>query len=345
MERIFTILERLVPEAKEMLEGRYQIIRHIKHKAPVGRRQLARDLGYTERLVRREIDILRARGAVNILPAGIVLTPYGEELLREIDEVMPFLFNTQYLSKQLKNMFNLEEVVIVPGDSFIDYVTKKDLGRVAARYLQKVLYSGAVVAVTGGTTLAEMSEAVGSDVFYPDVLIVPARGGLGEEMELQAGTIAAKIARAIGAQYRLLHIPDNLEENTAEILKEDVHIKDVVTKIKACDILIHGIGSAMEMAARRGLTSEETNYLEEKKAVGEALRYYLDGDGNIVYAVPGIGLELSDLLNIKKVIAVAGGQNKAEAIAAVLRHGGPRILITDEGAAGKIVSMMKGRDV
>lgn len=345
MERIFTILERLVPEAKEMLEIRYQIVRHIKHKAPVGRRQLARDLGYTERVVRREIDILRARGAVSILPAGIVLTAYGEELLREIDEVMPFLFNTQYLSKQIKSLFNLEEVVIVPGDSFRDYVTKKDLGRVAARYLQKALYPGAVLAVTGGTTLAEMSEAAGSDILYPDVLVVPARGGLGEEMELQAGTIAAKIAKAIGAQYRLLHIPDNLEENTAEILKEDVHIKDVVARIKACDILIHGIGSAMEMAARRGLTMEEISHLEEKRAVGEALRYYLDGDGNIVYAVPGIGLELSDLFHIKKVIAVAGGQNKAEAIAAVLRHGGPRVLITDEGAAEKIVSMMKGRDV
>ncbi|SHG76132.1 central glycolytic genes regulator [Thermosyntropha lipolytica DSM 11003] len=345
MERIFTILERLVPEAKEMLEIRYQIIRQIKHKAPVGRRQIAKDLDCTERVIRREIDMLKARGAVNILPAGIILTPYGEELLREIDEVMPFLFNTQYLAKQIKNCFGLEEVIIVPGDSFADYVTKKDLGRVAARYLQKVLYPGAVIAVTGGTTLAEMSEAVGSDVLYPDILVVPARGGLGEEMELQAGTIAAKIAKAIGAQYRLLHIPDNLEENTAEILKEDVHIKDVVARIKACDILIHGIGSAMEMAARRGLTLEEINRLEEKRAVGEALRYYLDGDGNIVYAVPGIGLELGDLLHIKKVIAVAGGRNKAEAIAAVLRHGGPKVLITDEGAASKIVSMMKGRDV
>lgn len=344
MERIFTILERLVPEAKEMLEIRYQIIRHIKHKAPVGRRQIAKDLDCTERVIRREIDMLKARGAVNILPAGIILTPYGEELLREIDEVMPFLFNTQYLSKQLKNMFNLEEVVIVPGDSFIDYVTKKDLGRVAARYLQKVLYSGAVVAVTGGTTLAEMSEAVGSDVPYPDVLIVPARGGLGEEMELQAGTIAAKIAKAIGAQYRLLHIPDNLEESTAEILKEDVHIKDVVGKIKSCNILVHGIGSAMEMAARRGLTAEEVSRLEERGAVGEALRYYFDADGNIVYAMPGIGLELDDLAHIKKVIAVAGGQNKAEAIAAVMRHGYPKVLITDEGAANRIVSRIMGKD-
>ncbi|MBO8158990.1 sugar-binding domain-containing protein [Thermosyntropha sp.] len=336
MERIFTVLERLVPEAKEMLEIRYQILRQIMHKGPIGRRQIARDLDYTERLVRREIDILKARGAVSILPAGIILTPYGEELLREIDEVMPFLFSTQDLSRRLKLMFGLEEVIIVPGDSFVDYVAKKDLGRVAARYLQKVLFPGCVLAVTGGTTLAEMAEAVSADATWPDVLVVPARGGLGEEMELQAGAIAAKIAKTLGAQYRLLHIPDNLEENTAEVLKRDSHISDVVKTIKRCDILIHGIGAAMEMAARRGLTSEEVQDLEKKGAVGEALRFYFDYNGNIVHEVPGIGLELDDFNNIKKVIAVAGGQNKAKAIEAVLKHGYQKVLITDEGAAKRI---------
>lgn len=337
MKRLFTILERFAPEVMDLMEIRYQILRQVLHKQPVGRRQMARDLGYTERMVRGEIDILKSWGAIMVTSAGITITPYGEELLREIDDVIPFLYNTQTLAEKLKGCFNLTDVIVIPGDSFKDTLTKNDLGRVAARYLQKILLPDCTVAVTGGTTLAAMADAVRVDNEFKNVLIVPARGGLGEEMEQQAGTIAAKIARAIGGQYRLLHIPDNLEEETAEVLRKDIHIQEMVATIRQSNILIHGIGSAIEMAYRRGLTGEEIKQLEEYQAVGEALRYYFDKQGNIVYEVPGIGLVLNDLDSIDTVIAVAGGSNKAEAIKAVLSKGHQNVLITDEGAARKII--------
>jgi Transcriptional regulator, contains sigma factor-related N-terminal domain len=194
----------------------------------------------------------------------------------------------------------------VPGDTYQDPLVKKDLGRAAARFLEKVLFPSCTVAVTGGTTLAEMAEAMGT-AQPEDVLIVPARGGLGEEMELQAGTIAAKIAKAINGHYRLLHIPDNLEESTAEILKRDSHIQEVVKRIKSSDILLHGIGIAMEMANRRGLAQNAIDIIDQHQGVGEALRYYFAKSGNIVYETRGIGLELNDVRNIPTVIAVAGG--------------------------------------
>ena len=115
-----------------------------------------------------------------------------------------------------------------------------------------------------------------------NVLVVPARGGLGEEMEQQAGTIAARIANSLGAQYRLLHIPDNLEESTAQVLLQDSHVHGIIQTIKSSDILVHGIGSALEMASRRNFTSAELEQLRESGAVGEALRYYFDKAGKIV---------------------------------------------------------------
>jgi len=338
MDRLFEVIERFAPEALEIIEARYRILCQVFYKQPVGRRQLCKDLGYAERLVRGEIDVLRARGAVVITQAGISLAPYGEEILRDIDEFVPFLFNIQILAEKIKRMFNLEEVVLVPGDSYKDRMTKKDLGRAAARFLKKILHSSSIVAVTGGSTLAEMADAiVNGRSPVADVMVVPARGGLGEEVEHQAGTIAAKIARALGAQYRLLHVPDSLEKGTVEILKKDSHIREVVNIIKSSSILIHGIGSALEMANRRGLTVEDMRYLKKKQAVGEALRYYFNKKGNIVYEAPGIGLELADLKNIDKIVAVAGGSNKAEAIKAVLKSQQQNVLITDEGAAKEII--------
>ena len=344
MDRLFTIIQRFAPESLEIMETRYRLLRQILHHQPVGRRQLGKELGLSERMVRSEMELLRSRGAVYFTAAGIYLTSYGEELLSDIDELIPYIFGIQTLAERIKQMFNLTEVIIVPGDSQDDYLAKRDLGRAAARFLQRNLYPACTVAVTGGSTLAEMATAFGDGINARDVLVVPARGGLGEEMEQQAGVIAARIAGAIGAQYRLLHIPDNLEESTVELLKNDVHIKAVVQAIKNSDILLHGIGAAMEMANRRGLASEEIDYLQEKRAIGEALRYYFDKKGKIVYEVPGIGLEFPDLQNIGIIAAVAGGKNKADAIKAVLSHQHESVLITDEGAARKIIEENNGKD-
>jgi len=337
MDRIFSIIERFAPDAMEIIEIRYQLLRQVMHRHPIGRRQLCKELSFTERQVRNEIEVLKNQGALSITAAGISITSYGEDLLNEIDSLAPALYHTQTLAKKIKQQYKLQQVIVVPGDSESDPLVTKDLGRAAARFLEKNLYPGCVVAVTGGTTLAEMADAIG-EVHINEVLIVPARGGLGEEMELQAGTIAAKIAKAINAQYRLLHIPDNLEETTAEILKKDSHIQEVVNKIRACNILLHGIGPAMEMANRRGLEAREIDFIYCHQAVGEALRYYFNESGNIVYEAAGIGLELGDVKNISIVAAAAGGRNKAQAIKAVLRNGLDNVLITDEGAAREIIN-------
>jgi central glycolytic genes regulator len=337
VNKLFAVMERFAPEVMEIMTIRYQILRQVLHNQPIGRRQLGKNVGCTERVVRTEIDALKARGALETTPAGIYLTSYGEEMLRDIDEIVPWLFNIQTLSERLTERFGLDEVIIVPGDSYLSEFTKKDLGRAAAEHLRKKLYPACILAVTGGTTLAQVADSMRESAAPSQVCVVPARGGLGENVELQAGNIAAKIARVIGGQYRLLHIPDNVEESTAAALKKDVHISEVVNTIKSAHILVHGIGPAMEMANRRGLSESEIKYLKKHGAVGEALRYYYDRLGKIIFEIPGIGLERNDLKNIKLIVAVAGGSNKAQAIKAVLNNGQEKVLITDEGAAQQII--------
>ncbi|QGU00358.1 hypothetical protein SYNTR_1764 [Candidatus Syntrophocurvum alkaliphilum] len=340
MERLFTIVERCAPELLDALKNRYQILKQVFDYQPIGRRQIAKNLGYSERLVRSELDRLKERGILYSTPSGINLTVLGEGILNEMNELVPYLFSTGILEQKFKEIFNLKEAIIVPGDSMSDPFTKKDIGRAAARFLQKAIFPGCTVAVTGGTTLAEMAEAVDSSIDGTGAMIVPARGGLGEDMEQQASVIAAKIAKTIGAQYKLLHIPDYLEENTAEILKKDANISKLIKNIKFSNILIHGIGPAIDMAKRRGLSELEINFLKKQKALAESLRYYYDKVGNIVYELPGIGLEKKDLENVETIVAVAGGSNKTDAIEAVLNSKQLNVLITDEGAAKKILERM-----
>jgi len=342
MDHLFSLMERFVPEALEIITMRYQILRLVFYQQPIGRRQISKALNYPERTVRGEVEVLRSKGALYTTAAGIFLTPSGKSLLQEIDQYIPFLYQTQTLAYEIKQMFNLQEVIVVPGDSYQNHMVKKDIGIAAARFLQRILKPGCILAVTGGTTLAEMAAAMEQGPGMENILVVPARGGLGEDMEQQAGTIAARIAKSLGGQYRLLHIPDSLEENTAEVLRQDSHVNEIIQTIKSSDILVHGIGSALEMASRRNFTASELKQLHDRGAVGEAMRYYFDKAGKIVFEVAGIGLERTDLDKIPEIIAVAGGSHKGDAIRAVLNGCRTTALITDEGAALKILHNNNG---
>lgn len=338
MNNFFAIMERFAPEAAEIMTNRYQVLKQVFYNQPIGRRQLTRNMGSTERVIRSEVDLLKSRGALQTTPLGIFLTAYGEEMLRDIEELVPGLFKIQLLGEKIKDRFGLREVIIVPGDSNTELFAKDDLGRAAAEYLRKILYPGCILAVTGGSTLAGVANMMREGIDDAgDIFVVPARGGLGENVETQAGNIAAKIAQTIGAQYRLLHIPDNLEQRTAEALKKDIHISEVIRTIKSANILIHGIGPALEMADSRNLSLEEKDILRSHDARAEALRYYFDQWGKIIFEIPGIGIECEDIDHIDTIVAVAGGSNKAAAIEAVLSSGNEHILITDEGAAQKII--------
>ncbi|MGE5370759.1 MAG: sugar-binding transcriptional regulator [Solirubrobacterales bacterium] len=335
--RMAVALERFAPEALDLILTRYRILKEILDNQPVGRRQVANRAGTSERAARTEIDLLRERGAVEITPAGIVLTNFGMELIEDMDEIVRGMEGLYSLASRLKERFRLEHVIVTAGDAYRDSHARREMGRAAAMYLRSILIDNCVLAVTGGTTLAEMAQAMKPGLGASGITVLPARGGLGESMEAQANAIAARIAQTIGGNYRLLHVPDNLDEETIAHLTGNPQVHEILAKLKQADILVFGIGSASEMAARRGLPESALRVLEENQAVGEAFRYYFNQDGEPVYTLPGIGLELSDLKSIKRVVAVAGGSNKACAIEAMMKNLRRGILITDEGAARAIL--------
>lgn len=341
MEQLIRGLERLVPEALAMAKLRYYLLREISHHQPIGRRQLALNLKISERNARSELDWLKERGAVLTTAAGLMLTDEGEELFRESDLLLPYLEDLQGLARALKDCFGLQEVVVVPGDSYVDSYTKKDLGRTGATALRHYLFEGCSVAVTGGTTLRELAHAVVGNKGTGVAMVLPARGGVGQEMEDQANAIAAHIAHQLDTSYRLLHVPDQLEPEAMNQLLHDRHIAQLLTQIKSCDLVVYGIGSALEMATRRGISAEGVAVLEKKQAVGEAFRHFFNAQGEVVYSLPGPGLDIEDVKQMATRIAVAGGSNKALAIGAVLKGLSGGILVTDEGAARLMLDQFK----
>ena len=114
-------------------------------------------------------------------------------------------------------------------------------------------------------------------------------------------------------------------------------IKELLDLLRQADMVLHGIGSAEEMARRRGTPAEKLNELLNKGAVGEAFGYYFAQDGTVVHSTSSVGLQLNELGLIDEVVAVAGGKSKAMAVKAVLSNAPRDVLIIDEGAARGVV--------
>ncbi|GAB4263081.1 DeoR family transcriptional regulator [Thermincola ferriacetica] len=342
MKDIIALQQKIAPELIELLERRYTIIRTISLTQPVGRRFLAHHLKLGERQVRSETEFLKNQGLLESDSTGMKVTAEGERLLVQLAEFIKNLHGLVETEEFIAQSLGLKKVIIVPGNSDKDGTVKKEMGRAAARFIREILFPGAVMAVTGGTTLREVAATMPVGNAPHEITVVPARGGLGEDVEVQANTIAAIIAKKLRGTYRLLHVPDNLKEEAIRLLVTDQHIKELVAEIKSADILVHGIGNARELSESRGDSPEETEELISQGAVGEAFGHYFAADGSIVKNIHSLGIRLRDLRNISTVIAVAGGEKKAAAILSVLKNNHEDVLITDQGAANKITALIRG---
>lgn len=104
------------------------------------------------------------------------------------------------MEEQLKKILNLQEVVIVAGDSDETPWVKGELGRACAIRMKEHLDGKNIIAVTGGTTMATVADMLTTDFAEKEIVFVPARGGIGEDVKNQANTICAKMAENTGSQ-------------------------------------------------------------------------------------------------------------------------------------------------
>ena len=339
MRSIIDLQRQLVPDLIDTLRRRYAILHQVLVSDMIGRRTLAASLSMTERVLRAETDFLKEQGFLDINSSGMRISPSGRRLLEEMEPVLGGLLGLSNLEEELRSRFKLQRVVIVPGDSDTSDSTKRELGRAGAAALLQHLGEHDVVAVTGGTTLAQVAAHLTPVTPRPGNLFVPARGGLGESLEYQASTIVSTMAKRTGAQYRMLHVPDHLSEEAYTSLMQEPGVKEIVEVVRSARIVIHGIGDAMVMARRRRVNERVVQELRSEGALAEAWGYYFDRSGAVVHKMQTAGIQLEDIMTTGVVIAVAGGGSKAEAIAAVLRFGQEDVLVTDEAAALEIAAL------
>ena len=326
------LLKRIAPDWTDRIETRLSALSWIAAIQPVGRRQLASHMALPERDIRSAAEHLREAGLIETNAAGMKLTPEGAAIVAQAQALYRELRGLASIEADIARRYGVRRVLVAPGDCDETPGVFLPLGRAGAAELRGSLQPGWVVAITGGSTVASLVHEMPESGSL-GLTVLPARGGIGGNALTQASTLAQELARRVGGVHRMLHLPDDLPEPVAQALLQQPSVRETIALLEGADLLICGIGNAEESMRRRELGAEQTRLIRSKHPLAEAFGVFFAADGTPVYRA---GM-LADFTGVRTMMAVAGGRNKAAAIAAVLRSGRIDTLITDEGAAKRLL--------
>lgn len=337
---ILGALSMIAPDLMRDIELRTLVLERVAVLGPIGRRALAQRLQLPEREVRSAADALRTSGCISQSAAGMELTDYGRSLVDTARAVSKGRRSLSSMELALARKLDVERVCIVRGDADVDESVLDEAAQAAARQIRFLMQNAQVMAVSGGRTLRMTAEAI-SIAAPMDVIVVPAQGGMGGSMDTQANALAEIFARKLGGQHRLLHLPEGISPQAVQELCAIAQVRETLELLTHADVLLYEISQAQALLQERGFGAVEREALEKTGAIAEALGFYFNSQGAMVSNRSAIALRAADLGRHIKAAAVAVGAQKAAAIIAVCMHHPHRLLVTDEGAALRMMELLR----
>ncbi len=344
MKKLIDLQRKVVPEVLVNMEKRYAILKEISLNSPIGRRMLATKLKLSERVVRTEVEFLKEQNLINIDASGMFMTKEGTDVLENLSSFISEIKGITKLEEILTKRLGIKKIIIIPSSIDECPQCRADMAKIAGKYFFSIIKEHKMVGITGGTTMHSFADNLHQTKTEMPLTIVPARGGLGEQVEIQANNIAAMVSKKLNGNYLLLHVPDNIDKDIIDSISSIPQVKSTLDAIDEIDILIFGIGNAADMAKRRRSSEEECVVINERGAVSEAFGHYFNIEGEIVYETSTVGIKLEKYKNLKDIIGIAGGKKKAEAILSIARINNNLVLVTDESAANYLMEITGGFD-
>ncbi len=247
------------------------------------------------------------------------------------------------LEAKLKRKYKLKDAIIVPNENEDGTTIKHRLGKSAVKYLDRLIKDNMILGVSWGTTMLQVAQNIQARP-TTGVTIVQLNGGV---TRAEYDTHASEVAQKIGEKYRavpfLLPLPaivDNMSVKTA--ILSDKNIAYTLNLGKQADAIIFTIGKfgyESVLVKANYFEKNEVESLIKNGATADVCSRIIDEKGNICSNKLNdrtIGIEFDEIKNKAYSIAVAGGEDKVNAIKAALEGRLCNVLITDELAASQL---------
>jgi DNA-binding transcriptional regulator LsrR (DeoR family) len=256
------------------------------------------------------------------------------------------------LEEMLEQRFGLQEAILVESVAHQDQpLVAREVGAGAAEYLLRVVQPGDRIVISWGGSLLGMVNALSANANtseIEDTMVMQGLGGMVDpNNEVHAADLTRRLARVIGAQAVLMPAPGAAGTRAArDAFYGDPFVAQTLSLAREANLAFMGIGAPRpdSILVREGsiVTWPELEALIHQGAVGDINLRYFDAKGQ---SVPSnlddrvIGLTLDEIRAIDRVVGVAGGEAKLEAIWGALQGKLVDVLVTDQVTAQQLMQV------
>ena len=254
------------------------------------------------------------------------------------------LGNVEDIGEQLKQIFHLKDVYIVPKIVDNDQINMQDTCRALAAHLPDYLSDNDVVGVSWGNTMNCLSQNI-RPMSVSNIKVVQLNGGVSKHTNpTGASRIVDSLSAACGGVGYMFPVPAIVDsKEILDVLKQDSQVSMVLNLAEKSEVTIFSIGALTKDSILYEvgyLGDEEYNRLKKMGAVGDIAAHFFRVDGSI--ADPAldervVGLDLPEFKKKKYNIAIAVGKGKTDALLGALRGGYINVLYADEDTAKEVL--------
>lgn len=291
--------------------------------------------GLNQSEIAREYSISRSMVSTMLTEAkasGIVKIRIGDSELYCFD-----------LQREMEAIFGIDKVVITPKLSNSEENLRLRLADGCIDYLNQIVEDDTVIALSWGRTVHAIAARIRS-MGKTGLVVTPLVGGIGNEITVyHSNLICDLMAKNLGGVSYGLYAPVFVSsKEIKEVVFHDKNISKVLELSKKSDIALMSIGNITSSAMREmeALGKDDMEALMARGAIGDINTSFFDEKGNIVeteLVERTISVTMEELRKIPKIIVVAGGKEKTQAIHAALKNKLMDVLVTDEDTANRIL--------
>jgi DNA-binding transcriptional regulator LsrR (DeoR family) len=265
-----------------------------------------------------------------------------EENLISIKLNYPNIEENNYQNKICKK-YNISEVYIYDIGQNENSDSIELLAEASKELFNIIVKNNQTVGIMAGRTVELLSEKIEKSK-NRGLTFIPLCGGLTINGKTwQANNICQQFAKKTNGNCYMLNAPNYFtQEATKVALLNEESIQKVMKMGRNCDVALLGIGSVNTNSTgilASGLSKKELEILKNEGAVANICCSYINKFGEVInssIANKILGHSILELTKTKKV-AIATGDEKLEAIKAVLRGEFVDVFITSLETAKKLI--------
>lgn len=331
MEEVGHLLTPAASSRADLDQDRLLVkVARLYYESNLTQARIAQRMRLSRQKVQRLLDSAKEKGVVRIV-------------------VEPLQGVHAELERALEERYGLAEAVIVETSNYNDQsVVARETGVGAADYLLRVVRPKDRIVLSWGGTLLGMVNGLRRHPHRElhGVLVVQGLGGVVDpSRDTHSSELTRRLAHFLGGRALLLPAPGVAGNRAARnAFQRESHVTAALEAARAADIAFVGIGAPRQdsLLVREGsiVKWEELEELKARGAVGDLNLRYFDRVGKAIASDLDdrvVGLDLEGFRRIVRVIGIAGGAAKLDAIRGALAGRLVHVLVTDHITAQRLL--------